>query len=412
VSAARVVVTGVGLVTPLGNEAGLVWQRLEEGRTGIGPIRAFDTGGCPVGVAAEVPGEPALAAPAAARLPRLARRSSRLGVAAAAAAISDAGVSSEPSARPAAYVGTLPGELDHLEAPALGRGAGFDARELDPWFLFRHLPNNTAFALAAGLGFRGPIFGLASACAAGAVAIGEALQALRRDEFDWVLAGGACAAVTPLGVMGLALIHALSTASGAEASRPFDARRDGFVLGEGAAFLVLERAARASARGARIYAEVAGYGAAMDGGALLTDPDPSGEGAARAMQAALASAGCAVEEVDCIKAHGTSTRANDRMETRAIRRVFGARAERIPVTAPKSMLGHSLAAAGAVEAAAALGILAREAIPPTINYSTADPECDLDYVPNQARPARVDTLLLNSFGMGGHNAALVIRRAA
>jgi 3-oxoacyl-[acyl-carrier-protein] synthase II len=157
---------------------------------------------------------------------------------------------------------------------------------------------------------------------------------------------------------------------------------------------------------------VAGYGAAMDGGALLTDPDPSGEGAARAMQAALASAGCAVEEVDCIKAHGTSTRANDRMETRAIRRVFGARAERIPVTAPKSMLGHSLAAAGAVEAAAALGILAREAIPPTINYSTADPECDLDYVPNQARPARVDTLLLNSFGMGGHNAALVIRRAA
>jgi 3-oxoacyl-[acyl-carrier-protein] synthase II len=266
--------------------------------------------------------------------------------------------------------------------------------------------------VASALGFRGPALGIASACAAGTVALGEAFHGVRRGDFEWALAGGACAPVTPIGVMGLALIRALTTRGDASASCPFDARRDGFVLGEGAGMLVLEDAAHATARGARIYAEVSGYGASMDGGQRLADPDPSGDGALRAMLCALDSAQLGIAELECIKAHGTSTKANDRMESLAIRRLLGSRAASVPVTAPKSMLGHSLAAAGAVEAVAALGIFARGAIPPTINQTLRDPECDLDYVPNQARLQSVETILLNSFGMGGQNAALVLRRVA
>lgn len=410
-AARRVVVTGLGIISPLGNDVATFWDRLERGMSGIGPIRAFDAREFPIKIAGEAIEMPLPSIPTAYRLSKLLKRSSRFAVAAAWTAAADAGLDPSSSGRRAAiYVATLPSEVDYDSTPILARRNEFQLRTLDPVFLFKHLPNNAACGLAAALDFRSPILGISSACAAGSVAMGEAFRAVRRGECDWAMAGGTCAPVTPLSMAGFALIRALTTRSDPRASCPFDAGRSGFVLGEGAAILVLESAEHARARGARVYGEVAGYGASMDGQHLITDPDPSGDGALEAMRAALESAACGSGDVQCIKAHGTSTRTNDRVETLAIRRLFGPRAARIPITAPKSMLGHSLTAAGAVEVVAALGILVRGVIPPTINHTTEDPECDLDYVPNVARRQHVDTILSNSFGMGGQNTSLVFRR--
>jgi len=402
-----IVVTGLGILSPLGEDVATFWSALECGRSAIGPIRAFDATSCPVRIAAELPREPRPLGLDG--LTKLLRRSSRFGVTAALDAVADAQLNTARR-RGAVYVAALPSELDHDTSLRLTTRADLDVRSMDPVHLYRHLPSNVAYGIACALHLRCPSFVISSACAAGAIAIGEAFLALRRGECDWALAGGTCAPITPLGIVGLALIRALTTRTDDRACCPFDATRSGFVLGEGAAMLVLERADAAAARGARAYGAITGYGASMDGYAAVTDPDPSAEGAVRAMRAALDSARCPCAEVDCIKAHGTSTRVNDRMETRAIRRTFGARAGAIPVTAPKSMLGHSLTAAGAMETVVALGMLQRQVIPPTINYAVRDPECDLDYVPNVARRQRIETVLAHSFGLGGQNAALVLCR--
>jgi len=407
----RIVVTGLGAVTPLGLTAKETWRNLVEGRSGVSHITLFDASGLPVRIAAEVKGfDPEEHLP-----PKEAKRMSRnaqFAVAAAKEALEDAGVPlpyGEPE-RVGIAIGTGVGgmrEAEYWHASYREKGL----RGLKPYTILTMLPNLASFYVAHLFGFQGPSAVVSTACAAGTQAIGEAVRFIRDGLADIVVAGGTEAAIFEMSICGFHMMRALSTRNDEpeRASRPFDASRDGFVMGEGCAILVLEEMEHALARGAHIYAEVLGFGASIDAYHIAA-PQPEGEMAA--MKLALEDAGLSPEAVDYINAHGTATIIGDPIETQAIKLLFGERAYQIPVSSTKSMTGHLLGAAGALEALITVLTVHHGIIPPTINYENPDPQCDLDYVPNEARRADVKVALSNSFGLGGLNACLVIGTSA
>ncbi len=408
----KVVITGAGLVTPVGTGVERAWDALVQGRSGAGAITLFDASELPCRIACEVSGFDA-AAHMDKRLARTLDRYAQFALAAGLEAVARAGleVEEQEAHRAGVYVGSGMGGIMTIEATRdrmLEKGA---RRGVSPYFIPAILPNLAAGQLAILLGARGPNLAHVSACASGAHAIGEAAGLIRRGEADVMVAGGSEAAVCALGLAGFSAMRALSKRNDEpeRASRPFDAGRDGFVMGEGAGVLVLESEARARARGADILAELAGYAANADAH-HITQPAPEAAGARRCMTAAMQDAGMAPEELDHINAHGTSTPYNDTAETAAIKAVFGEHARRLTVSGTKSMTGHLLGAAGGVEAAIAALTVSRGVIPPTINLEDPDPECDLDHVSEGAREARVGAALSNSFGFGGTNACLVLRR--
>jgi 3-oxoacyl-[acyl-carrier-protein] synthase II len=407
----RVVVTGLGLVTPLGNDVARNWDNLVAGRSAIGAISRFDASALPVRIAGEVRDfDPAVYVDK--KDVKRMDPFTQYAVAAAQMARGDAGVQMDaiPAERVGVLVGVGMGGIATIE-DCLRLFFESGLKKVTPFFIPRLIANMAPAQIAMHLGAKGVNFSASSACASGGHAIGEAYRQVRLGFQDVMFAGGAEAAVTPMGVGGFAVMRALSTRNEEpeRASRPFDKERDGFVMAEGAGMLVLETLDSAVHRGARIYAEIIGYGANADG-YHITTPSPEGEGAARCMRLALEDAEVDPLEVDYINAHGTSTPYNDVNETQAIKCVFGEHAARLAVSSTKSMTGHALGAAGAIEAAYVALTLYHGIIPPTINYQHPDPECDLDYVPNQARRAAVRVALSNSFGFGGANACLALRR--
>ena len=403
----RVVVTGLGAVTPLGLTAEETWQALVEGRSGVGPITLFDSSELPVRIAAEVKGfEPSRYL--SSREAKRASRNALFAVAAAQEALEDAGLAApwESPEKVGVIVGTGVGGMREAEYwHALYRERGL--RSIKPYTILTMLPNLATFYVAHLFDIRGPSAVTSTACAAGTQAIGHALRLIREGLADVILAGGSEAPIFEMCIGGFCAMRALSTRNDEpeKASRPFDALRDGFVVGEGCALLVLEEMEHAFARGAHIYAEVLGFGAVTDARNVVA-PDPDGE--VRAMKLALKDAGVNPQDVDYINAHATATVIGDAVETEAIKRLFGERAYRIPVSSIKSMTGHLLGASGALEALATVLTIHRGVIPPTVNYEEPDPRCDLDYVPNRARKAGVRVALSNSFGLGGLNACLVL----
>ncbi|HEY8425836.1 MAG TPA: beta-ketoacyl-ACP synthase II [Limnochordales bacterium] len=407
----RVVVTGMGVVSPIGIGLDAFWSALVEGRSGVGPITRFDASGLDCRIAAEVHDfepERYMDRKEARRTDRFAQ----FALAATAMALQDAGLDDKLplGERAGAVIGSGIGGMETWETghrTLLERGPG----RVSPFTVPMMIPNMAAGLVSIRFGLMGPNRCTVSACASGADAIGDAFRIIQRGDADLMVAGGAEAAITPFSIAAFAAAKSLSTRNDdpPRASRPFDRDRDGFVMGEGAGILVLESLEHARARGARIHAEIIGYGATGDA-FHITQPAPEGRGAARAIKAALDDAGIGPEAVGYINAHGTSTEYNDWYETAAIKQVFGEHAWRIPISSTKSMTGHLLGAAGGVEAIACVLAIERGVIPPTINLEHPDPRCDLDYVPNAARPARVDVAISNSFGFGGHNAVLVFRR--
>ena len=407
----RVVVTGMGAMTPLGESPDEFWRNLAAGKSGVGPMTLCDPTGYPCRISGEVTGfDPERYIPG--REARRMARFSQLAVAAGlqAAEASGIDVSREDPYRVGVILGNGNGGFPTLEENCriLADRGGM---RMSPFFFPMILPNMAAAAVSRYLGAQGYNSTATTACAASNQAIGEALDVLRRGTADVMFAGGAEAGISLLGLSGFAVMRALSTRNDEpeQASRPFDADRDGFVPSEGAVVLVMERLEHALSRGANILAEVAGFGCTSDAGHPV-QPEESGASAARAMDIALSDAGVIVDQVDYINAHGTSTPLNDTLETAAIKRLFGERAYKIPVSSTKSMIGHSLGAAGALEAAACIKTITEATVHPTINYTTPDPECDLDYVPNQARQLDVRVALSNAFGFGGQNACLVFRK--
>jgi 3-oxoacyl-[acyl-carrier-protein] synthase II len=406
--AERVVVTGLGAVTPVGNDVESSWAALVAGKSGVDTIRAFDASAFPTRIAAEVKGFD----PAAAVGSKEARRMDRfvqLAVAAALEAVRDAGL--EIRGADAESVGVLMGSGIGGIATLMEQARVLDSRGPDrvsPFLVPMMIVDMVAGQVAIHTGAKGPNFSVVSACATSAHSIGEAYEVIKRGDAVAVIAGGSEAPIVPIGVAGFTAPRALSTRNDEpqRASRPFDAERDGFVMGEGAAVLILESLSHALERGARIYAEMRGYGATGDA-YHITAPAEGGEGAMRAMAIALRKAGLAPEDIDYINAHGTSTPLNDKLETMAIRNLFGPRAYDVAVSSTKSMTGHLLGAAGAVEAMVCVKAILHSIIPPTINYEQPDPECDLDYVPNVAREKKVRAAMSNSLGFGGHNATLL-----
>ena len=407
----RVVVTGMGAITPLGLNAADFWQGLLAGQSGIGPMTLCDPTDYPCRIAGQADDfDPADYIPA--RESRRMARFSQLAVAAAVQAVADAGLdmTQEDPYRVGVLLGNGNGGFPTLEENCRILAARGGMR-MSPFFFPMVLPNMAAANVSQFVGAHGYNSTATTACAASNNAIGEALQAIRYGVADVMLAGGAEAGISQLGLAGFAVMRALSTRNDApqQASRPFDAQRDGFVPAEGAGILILESLEHALARGADIRGELAGFGATSDAGHLV-QPQETGASAARAMADALADAGLSIEQVDYINAHGTSTPINDAVETTAIKRLFGAGAYGVPVSSTKSMIGHSLGASGALEAVACVSTLLSQQIHPTVNYETPDPECDLDYVPNRARAATVNAVLSNAFGFGGQNACLVFTR--
>jgi 3-oxoacyl-[acyl-carrier-protein] synthase II len=407
----RVVVTGVGLVCPVGIGIREPWEALLRGESGIGPISRFDTTHFATKFAGEVKGfrpEEWIDAKDARRMDRFIQ----YGMAAAKIAIEDSGlkIDEENATRVGVYVGAGLGGLETLEeyhTVVIEKGP----RRISPFFIPMLIANLAPGHISMRWGAKGPNISHVSACATGAHAIGEAAVAILRGAADAMICGGCEATITPLGVGGFNAMKALSTRNEepARASRPFDRERDGFVIAEGAGILVLEELESAKRRGAPIYAELVGYGLSADA-YHITAPAPDGEGAARCMRMALDDAGLPPEAVGYINAHGTSTPHNDVNETRAVKTVFGEHARRLMVSSTKSMTGHMLGAAGGAEAVITVLALKHQVVPPTINYEFPDPECDLDYVPNEAREVRLEVAMSNAFGFGGTNACLVFRR--
>ena len=407
----RVVVTGIGLVTPLGNDTITTWKGLREGRSGIAPIQSFDASALDVRFAGEIRDFD----PAPYMDRKEARRNDRFvhyAMAATQQAMEDAGfkVTEENADDVGVVIGSGVGGLTtcHDQFKQLyERGPD----RISPFFITMFITDIAAGYVSMSIGARGPNFATVSACATGANAIGEAAEMIRRGDAVAMLAGGTEGCVTPLGIAAFASMHALSRHNDdpAGASRPFDAERDGFVMGEGAGILLLEDLDEARARGARIYAEILGYASTADA-YHVTEPAPEGAGLARAMQRALAKARIAPDAVDYINAHGTATLYNDKNETAAIKHVFADHAYHLGVSSTKSMTGHTLGAAGGIEAAVTALSIHDGVMPPTINYAHPDPTCDLDYVPNQARKADLRVAMSNSMGFGGHNAVLVMGR--
>jgi 3-oxoacyl-[acyl-carrier-protein] synthase II len=400
----------MGAVTPLGDSVDEYWKSLVKGKSGIGPMTLADPTEYPCKVAGEIPDFD----PGEYINPREARRMARFSqtaVAAAALALEDSGInlSSEDEERMGVVMGNGNGGFPTTEdnARTLFKRGGM---KVSPYFIPMILPNMAAANVSRLFGLKGYTSTVITACAAGTQGIGEAAEAIRRGAADVVLGGGCEAGICQLGLGGFNVIKALSRSEvpPEKASRPFDANRDGFVPAEGAAILILESLEHALGRGAEILAEVSGYGVSSDAFHAV-QPDEDGAGAARAMRWAIEDAGMQPSDIDYINAHGTSTPKNDMVETLAIKTVFGEGAYEVPISSTKSMIGHALGGAGALEAVACIKTIRDGIIHPTINYETADPDCDLDYVPNKARKAQINTVLSNSFGFGGQNACVVFR---
>ncbi|MCL6448420.1 MAG: beta-ketoacyl-ACP synthase II [Armatimonadetes bacterium] len=407
----RVVVTGLGIVSPLGIGVGTFWANLTAGVSGVGRITRFDPEGYTTQIAAEVKDfDPAdyFEKKEARRLDRF----TQFALVATREALADAGLQLEKADRDRVGVilGTGIGGIETLEEQhkiLLNRGPD----RVSPFFIPMMIANMGAGQIAINYGLRGHNVTTVSACASSSNAIGDAFRLLKQGLAEVVITGGAEAPVTPLAIAGFCSMRAMSTnnAEPARASRPFDARRDGFVIGEGAGVLILETREHALQRGARIYAEVAGYGCTCDA-YHVSAPDPEGKGAALAMALALKEGNVAGAEVDYINAHGTATPLGDRLETLAIKQVFGEAVGRLAVSSTKSMTGHLLGAAGGLEAVACILAIENGIVPPTINYEYPDPDCDLDYVPNKARSRTVEVALSNSLGFGGHNVSLLFKK--
>ena len=407
----RVVITGMGLITPLGIGVEPSWQRLIAGRSGIGSISAFDSSDLPVHIAGEVKGfDPLLYIE-----PKEVKKMDRFihfAVATSALAIEDSGlkITEENAERIGVIIGSGMGGLptiEHYVKVYLEKGY----RRITPFFIPMLIINLASGHVSIMFGARGPNTAIATACATGSHAIGDAFKIIQRDDADAMICGGTESVITPMAVGGFAVMKALSTRNSEpeRASRPFDRDRDGFVIGEGAGIVILESLEHARKRGAKIYAEVVGYGMSSDA-YHITAPSPGGEGAASCMAAALKDAGIPPEFVNYINAHGTSTKHGDEIETAAIKKVFGQHAYRLCVSSTKSMTGHLLGAAGGVEAVFATLCAYYDIVPPTINLENPDDGCDLDYVPNSSRHCNVHYALWNSFGFGGTNACLLFKK--
>ncbi len=406
----RVVITGMGVISSLGIGREAFWESLVQGRNGISTVTRFDASGYPTRIAGEVRGfDPRdyMDKKEARRMDRF----TQFAVAAGMLGLQDAGIdlSRENPDRVGVFLGTGIGGTETFEEQhriLLDKGPN----RVSPLFVPMMIGNMGAGQVSIQFGLRGPNVTIVNACASSANAIGEAFKVLERGEADIILAGGAEAAITPMAMAGFCAMKAMSTNNEVpeKASRPFDAQRDGFVMSEGGCILTLETLEHAQARGAHIYAEVIGYGCTADA-YHITAPEPEGEGARKAMEMALNDAGIRPDEVNYINAHGTSTLMNDKYETLAIKKLFGEHAYSLAVSSTKSMIGHLLGASGAVEVAATALTIENGIIPPTINYETPDPECDLDYVPNTSRQQPVNAALSNSFGFGGHNVSIALR---
>jgi 3-oxoacyl-[acyl-carrier-protein] synthase II len=408
--AKRVVITGLGVISPIGNDIQTFWKHAIEGKSGVGPVTTFDTSEYSTRIAAEVKDYDPLDhfdRKEARRMDRFVQ----FAVVAAKQALNHSGLNMEKldPDRVGVYIGSGIGGLQTWEEQhrtLLERGP----KRVSPFFIPMMIANMAAGQVSIATGAKGPNSAAISACATGTHSIGDASKIIQRGEADVMLAGGTEATVSPMAFAGFCASKAMSTRNDEpeKASRPFDKERDGFVMGEGAGVLILESEEHARARGAEIIAEVAGYG--MSGDAYhLTQPAPEGEGAARAMKRALTDAGLKPEEVGYINAHGTSTEFNDKFETLAIKTIFGEHAYKLAISSTKSMTGHLLGASGGVEAIATALALKEGILPPTINQEHPDPACDLDYVPNQARRVSVRAALSNSFGFGGHNATIALK---
>jgi 3-oxoacyl-[acyl-carrier-protein] synthase II len=408
----RVVVTGLGVVTPLGHDLETFWNKLISGQCGIDRITAFDAAAFDTKIAGEVRNfDPAPAFPSPKEIRRT-DRYSQFGVYAAWSALKDSGADLDKLNRDeiGVILGSGIGGLETTSAQIKvlhERGPG----RLSPFMIPMLISNMASGLFSMYQNLRGPNFATCSACATANNAIGEAWRTIKMGEAQMMFAGGAEAAIVPIGIGGFCAMKALSTRNDdpKTASRPFDKDRDGFVMGEGAGVIVLEELEHAKKRGAKIYCEIAGYGNTADAH-HLTAPSPGGEGAARCMKMALRSGGLTIEDVNYINAHGTSTPQGDVCETQAIKAVFGERAKKIAVSSTKGATGHMLGAAGAVEMTACALAIKHGIVPPTINYQTPDPECDLDYVPNTAREMKVNAIINNSFGFGGHNASIAAKK--
>jgi 3-oxoacyl-[acyl-carrier-protein] synthase II len=413
----RVVITGLGLVTPVGNTVEDTWASLMNSRSGADYIKKFDTTRFSVKFAAEVKDfDP---------LKFIAKKEARkmgafihYAIAASVEAIADSGLTlteankfpDEISENVGTYISSGIGDFWAIErehSKLLDDGPD----RVSPFFIVSAIVNLAAGQVSIRFGAKGPNSATATACAAGAHAIGDSFKIIQRGDADHMICGGAESAITPMSVAGFSAMRALSTRNDdpQHASRPFERDRDGFVIGEGAGIMILEDLEMAKKRGARIYAEIVGYGTAADA-FHLTMPDETGSGARRVMQRTIKDAGILPEQIGYINAHGTSTPYNDKFETLAIKDTFGEHAYKLAVSSTKSMTGHLLGAAGGIEGVFSALAIHRKVLPPTINYSNPDPECDLDYIPNEARPAEVDYVLSNSFGFGGTNAALLFKR--
>lgn len=411
----RVVITGLGAITPLGQTVKETWENLLKGKSGVGYIDRFDTSNLPVKIAAQIRNfDP---------LKRLSQKEAGVPIKkldlfsiyalwAAEEAIEDSALLKGPfdPDRVGVIIASGIGGVETLEREIIvGYTKGYD--RISPYLIPMMIPDMASGLIAIKYRFKGPNYCTVSACASSAHAIGDAFRLIRYGDADVMIVGGSEAPIIPTAVAGFSSMKALSTRNDEpeKASRPFDRDRDGFVMGEGAAVLVLEEYEHAMRRGAKIYAELVGYGATADA-YHITAPCVDGEGAVKCMLRALKDARLSPDEVDYINAHGTSTKLNDAVETLAIKKVFGERAYKIPVSSTKSMIGHLLGAAGAIEAVATIMTIHTGIIHPTINYENPDPECDLDYVPNEARKKEVNVAISNSFGFGGHNVCLVFKK--
>ena len=421
----RVVVTGIGCINPMGHDVATVWKGLQEGQSGVAPTTAFDASAFPTRIAAEVKGWDIGQSGEDPEVWRRRGWHTQMAAGAAKQAVASSGVLDglDNPARFGVYLGSGEGRQDfhafsRMMVAALD-GEEFDLERfavegraaLDPVFEVEQEPNMPSGYLAAMFDAQGPNANCLTACAASSQAVGEAVEIIRRGEAEVMLSGGTHSMIHPLGVTGFNLLTALSTRNEepTRASRPFDRLRDGFVLGEGAAMVVLEEFEHARQRGAHIYGEILGYGSTADA-YRITDIHPEGRGAIACIRMALQDAQIDPQDVDYVNAHGTSTTVNDKVETKACRAVFGAHAPQTPVSSTKSMMGHLIAAAGVTELIVCMMAIRDGVLPATINYENPDPECDLDYVPNEARQANCDIALSNSFGFGGQNISLVVGR--
>ncbi len=407
----RVVVTGLGLVTPVGNTVEDSWSAIMSGRSGVGYIQKFDTEKFSVRIAAEVKNFDPLSF--------IEKKEARkmgafihYAIAASDEALKDSGlaITGENDERVGTYISSGIGDFWAIErehSKLLNEGP----HRVSPFFIPSAIVNLAAGQVSIRTGAKGPISATATACSAGAHAIGDSFKIIQRDDADVMICGGAESAITPMSVAGFAAMRAMSTRNDdpIHASRPFERDRDGFIIGEGAGMMILEELETARARGARIYAELVGYGNTADA-FHITMPDETAEGPMRVMKMAMRDAGVTPEQIEYINAHGTSTPYNDKFETLAIKKAFGEHAYKLAVSSTKSMTGHLLGAAGGIEAVFSVLAITRDKLPPTINYVNPDPDCDLDYVPNEPREAHINYALSNSFGFGGTNAALLFKR--